>query len=218
MLILLQVPFSKVLAQDSIQLSTAKPLLCTQQQFIAPVALLGAGLACTGNVKFAIRDWRNQQMPHFSSKIDGLLAFSPIVISYSLDALGVPARNDLRAQTLILAKAELIMFTSAYLLKTCTNEMRPDGSTPNSFPSSHTAQAFLGATLLSQEFKDELPWMPYAAYTLASSVACLRIANNRHYISDVLVGASLGILSQKLSYWTHQYKWHQRNKQVFKEL
>lgn len=218
MLILLQMSFSKVLAQDSIQLRTPKPLLCTQQQFIAPVGLLGAGLACSGHIKFTIRDWRNQQIPDFSSKIDGLLAFSPIAISYSLDALGVPARNDLRAQTLILAKAELIMFTSAYLLKSCTSEMRPDGSTTNSFPSSHTAQAFLGATFLSTEFKEQCPWMPYVAYTLASSVACLRIANNRHYISDVLVGASLGILSQKLSYWTHQYKWHQRNKQVFTSL
>lgn len=218
MLILLQMPFSNVFAQDSIQLSTAKSLHCSQQQFIAPVALLGVGLSCSGNVKFAIRDWRNQQMPHFSSSIDGFMAFSPIAITYSLDALGVPARNTVKDQTLILAKAEIFMFASAFLLKTVTQETRPDASTANSFPSSHTAQAFLGATLLSQEFKDELPWMPYAAYTLASSVACLRIANNRHYISDVLVGASLGIISQKLSYWTHQYKWKHRNKLVFTQF
>lgn len=218
LILLLQLPFGKLAAQDATTIMSPRALHFTQQQLIAPTALLGSGLACSGNIKFAIRDWRNQQMPHFSSKVDGVLAFSPILITYSLDALGVPARNDYRTQTIILAKAELLMFASAFLLKTCTYEMRPDGSTPNSFPSSHTAQAFLGATLLSQEFKDELPWMPYAAYGLASSVGLLRMANNRHYISDVLVGASLGILSQKIAYWTQQYKWQKRNKRIFTAL
>jgi membrane-associated phospholipid phosphatase len=49
--------------------------------------------------------------------------------------------------------------------------------------------------------------MPYASYTVASSVGLLRVANNRHYISDVLVGAGIGYLSMKVAYWTHQYKW-----------
>lgn len=217
-LILLHISFVKVAAQDSTQVISARALHFTQQQLIVPGVLLGAGLASSGTLKYDIRDWRNRQIPNFSSKVDGLLAFSPVAISYTLTAFGVPARNSFMDQTIILSKAEIIMFTSAYLLKMITQETRPDGSTSNSFPSSHTAQAFLGATLLSQEFKDELPWMPYAAYTLAASVACLRMANNRHYISDVLVGASLGVLSQKLSYWTHQYKWQKRNKHIFTAL
>ena len=52
------------------------------------------------------------------------------------------------------------------------------------------------------------------AYGIASSVGMLRMANNKHYISDVLVGAGLGILSMKMSYLTHQYKWNKKHKPV----
>ena len=48
--------------------------------------------------------------------------------------------------------------------------------------------------------------MPCAAYGLASLVAVLRMANNKHYISDVLVGAGSGILLIKLSYLAPQQK------------
>ena len=48
--------------------------------------------------------------------------------------------------------------------------------------------------------------MPCAAYGLAGFVAALRMANNKHYISDVLVGAGLDILLIKLSYLTPQQK------------
>ena len=100
-----------------------------------------------------------------------------------------------------------MVFSAVYLLKNTINETRPDGSNTHSFPSGHSAQVFLAATFLSQEYKHRLPWIPYAAYTMASSVAAFRIANNRHYITDVLVGAGLGILTQKVAYWTHQYRW-----------
>lgn len=56
-----------------------------------------------------------------------------------------------------------------------------------SFPSGHTANAFAGATILSIEYKDKYPWVPYVAYGMASGVGVMRIANNRHYISDVLL-------------------------------
>jgi len=56
--------------------------------------------------------------------------------------------------------------------------------------------------------------MPYAAYGVASGVGLLRVANNKHYISDVLIGAGIGILSMKAAYWTHQYKWKKHVKQI----
>jgi len=37
-------------------------------------------------------------------------------------------------------------------------------------------------------------------FTLASGIGVFRILNNRHWISDVLTGAGLGILSVELSY------------------
>ena len=104
------------------------------------------------------------------------------------------------------------MLATVFSLKSVTREPRPDGSSNNSFPSGHTAQAFAAATFLNEEYKDRFHWMPYAAYGLASGVGMLRIANNRHYVSDVLMGAGLGILSMKVAYWTHHYHWGKREK------
>ena len=105
-----------------------------------------------------------------------------------------------------------MFYASTQLLKSAVSELRPDGSDHRSFPSGHTAQAFATATFLSEEYKERLPWMPYAAYTLAGSTGILRIANNKHYIGDVLFGAGLGLLSMKTAYWTHRYKWGKNKK------
>jgi undecaprenyl-diphosphatase len=70
----------------------------------------------------------------------------------------------------------------------------------NSFPSGHTAFAFLGATFLSTTFAAEYPdskWkIPVIAgsYTLAAGIAALRIASGNHFITDVLAGAAIGSL------------------------
>ena len=62
--------------------------------------------------------------------------------------------------------------------------------------------------MLAIEYGEQHKWVPYAAYGVATTVGVMRMANNKHYISDVLFGAGLGILSMKAAYWTHQYKWN----------
>ncbi len=143
--------------------------------------------------------------------------FAPIVIAYGLDAFGVKSNTDIVNRTFILAKSELLFLASSQLLKVTINEKRPDGSNHRSFPSGHTMQAFLAATFLTEEYKKELPWIPYLAYGMASSVGILRIANNKHYVNDVLFGAGAGILCMKISYWTHQYKWSKK-KSIYKPI
>lgn len=135
---------------------------------------------------------------------------APIAIAYGLDAFGVKSKTDILNRTVILLKGEIMTHATVCFLKNKTDVLRPDGSNSYSFPSGHTAQAFAAATFLSEEYKDQFKWMPYVAYGMASSVGLMRIANNRHYISDVLLGAGIGILSMKVAYWTHQYKWGQK--------
>ncbi|MBN8783399.1 MAG: phosphatase PAP2 family protein [Terrimonas ferruginea] len=200
--------------QDSIRIN--QPLHFSIRQLQLPAGLIAAGILSNGksaeSVKNEVLESRNKNIQGFHTKIDNYLQYAPIALAYGLDAFGVPSRNDLLNRSVILAKGELIMLGSVNFLKKTTHTLRPDGTTYNSFPSGHTAQAFAAATFLSEEYKGRLPWMPYAAYGIASSVGVLRMANNRHYVSDVLVGAGIGILSMKLAYWTHQYKWG-RNKQ-----
>lgn len=84
-------------------------------------------------------------------------------------------------------------------LKHTVNEARPDGR-PYSFPSGHTANAFLGAHIAYKEFKDSSPVLAYSGYALAAFVAGSRLYNNRHWVADVVAGAGFGILSVELSY------------------
>lgn len=188
------------------------------QQLYIPSALIISGVAFNGNgpnsIKNEVFEERNEYFVNFRTKADDYLQYSPIVIAYGLDALGVKSKTGFADRTAILLKGEFFMTGSVKLLKKATYQLRPDGSTYDSFPSGHTAQAFAAATFLSTEYKQRLKWIPYAAYGLATSVGLLRVANNRHFISDVFTGAGLGILSMKLSYWTHQYKWSKKEKQI----
>ena len=101
-----------------------------------------------------------------------------------------------------------------YSLKNLTQVERPDGSSNTSMPSGHTAQAFLSATILDMEYRDISPWISVGGYAMATATAFGRMANNRHWISDVFVGAGIGIFSVKVVYLTHQHRWGQKSNAV----
>ncbi|HJW16773.1 MAG TPA: phosphatase PAP2 family protein [Flavisolibacter sp.] len=64
----------------------------------------------------------------------------------------------------------------------------------SSFPSGHTTVAFAAATVFAMEYRNK-PWVPVLAYSAASLIGISRITENRHWATDVLVGAALGYLS-----------------------
>lgn len=183
-----------------------------------PSLLIVSGFALNGNgeegpKKEIAEEW-TEHNPKFRTHIDNYLQYSPIVMAYGLDVLGYDSKTDIRNRTAILIKGELLMTVAVFSIKKLTHQLRPDNNGHNSFPSGHTAQAFAAAAFLSEEYKDKFKWMPYMAYGTATSVGLLRMANNKHYISDVLLGAGLGILSMKMAYLTHQYKWGKKQKTV----
>jgi hypothetical protein len=209
---------------DSIRINAARPnaLGFTVKQLYAPAALIVSGFIANGHsresIKNEVAEERNEHIPHFKTSLDDYLQFSPLAVAYGLDAFGLKSKTDLLNRSVILLKGEVLAIGTTTVLKRAFHTLRPDGSTHNSFPSGHTTQAFAAATFLSEEYKDRLPWMPYASYMVASTVGFLRVANNRHYISDVLVGAGIGYLAMKTAYWTHRYKWgkkHEKSNLVF---
>ena len=69
---------------------------------------------------------------------------------------------------------------------------------PNlSFPSGHTCLAFATAAVLAIC----IPRGRYAFYALAAVVGAERVAENAHYLTDVIAGAGVGTLSAYLCYW-----------------
>jgi len=86
------------------------------------------------------------------------------------------------------------------LLKGTVHEVRPDRSGNNSFPSRHTSWAFTASSVISRELYRYSPWWSVGAQTLASAVGLQRVRSHRHYGSDVVAGAVLGIFSTEVSY------------------
>jgi membrane-associated phospholipid phosphatase len=127
-----------------------------------------------------------------------------------MDALGCKAAHSVRDQLVYFGQAELIMMGLVYPLKTMTHVPRPDYSSDNSFPSGHTAQAFVAAQFFQKEYGHRYPWLSAGMYTLATGIGVSRVLNNRHWASDVLAGAGLGMGSVELSYLlvAHHHKSH----------
>lgn len=69
--------------------------------------------------------------------------------------------------------------------------------TNGSFPSGHATVAFAAATVYASEYKDR-PLVVVSAYSIASLISLSRITENKHWVTDVLTGATLGYLTGKL--------------------
>ncbi|MGN6214504.1 phosphatase PAP2 family protein [Parafilimonas sp.] len=206
-------------AQNADSTFKNKPFQYTFRRVVIPVSLIGTGFSVNGNgresIKNEIVEERNEHIPKFRTSLDNYLQFSPIVLTYGFEAVGMKPKTDILNRSAILLKSEIVMMVAVTALKTSSHILRPDSSAYTSFPSGHTAQAFAAAAMLSEEYGYRYKWVPYLSYGLASTVGALRIVNNKHYLSDVLVAAGIGILSTKVSYWTHRYKW---NKHTHKSL
>ena len=133
------------------------------------------------------------------TKADNFLEFVPVAELYAADALGAKHANPVQEQTKLLLATELVMEVMVQSIKRTTDIRRPDG-TRFSFPSGHTAQAFAGATILYLECKDRDLLFACSGYAVATVTGVLRMTNNRHWISDVLASAGLGILVPRLVY------------------
>ena len=163
-----------------------------------PVIALGgvAALDADGGLK----NLRDSWIPDYRKHADDWLQYSPGALMLALKCVGVQGRSSWGEMATASAAAYVIMGASVNALKYMTSVDRPDGIDSHSFPSGHSATAFMMAGLLTREYGEDCPWVGAGAYTLAAATAAMRIANNKHWTSDVLVGAGLGILSSEAGY------------------
>lgn len=120
----------------------------------------------------------------------GGLAVVPAVGAFFLAGRFAP-QGPFRAATYDFAEALVVNAVWTEALKYTLHRQRPDGSDYYSLPSGHTSTMFSLATVAEQHFgwKAGLP-----AFALASAVGLSRIESNKHYLSDVLAGATLGVV------------------------
>ncbi|MBQ8457636.1 MAG: phosphatase PAP2 family protein [Prevotella sp.] len=175
-------------------------------KFMDDMTFVGVPLFIAGIIAKSEKNAFKQQTKHslvtkFKTGIDDYTQFFGPAAVVGLKLAGVEGRSDWPR---LLASAGMgygIMALFVNTIKHTAKEMRPDGTSANSWPSGHTATAFVGATLLHKEYGlTRSPWYSVAGYGVATATGVMRVLNNRHWISDVLSGAGLGILSGELGY------------------
>jgi hypothetical protein len=180
---------------DSIQTQKSTTQHFLKQQ-ILPVSLITAGVMFNiGNIKEKI----HEHTPMTNSSFDDFLQYVPAAEIYLFDAFGVKHKNTVFNQTKYLFISQLAAGIIVQTLKKTTEVIRPNGES-ESFPSGHTTTAFVNATVLFHEFRDNNQWIAYSGFVVATATACLRLTNNDHWLPDVVVGAGIGILTANVVY------------------
>jgi membrane-associated phospholipid phosphatase len=119
------------------------------------------------------------------------------------------ARSSRRGRHLGMDLIEATLLSEGFteVIKVSVRRERPirdDGTRASgyAFPSGHAAGTFAAATVLQQH----LGWRwAVPTYTIASYVAMSRLADDRHWASDVMAGAAEGIIIGR------SVTWHGRN-------
>lgn len=175
-----------------------------------------AGVAGITAVTFAydqeIYDFASRQQSQSASEISKYVIEPWGSGLYSLPLLAgiyIAGRNNNHHRTVALTglKAFIVAGEAAVVFKHLFHRHRPyenqpadswiwDGPIPltfdhTSFPSGHTTTAFAVASVLACGYKDK-PWIGISAYTVAGLVGLSRVYEQKHWASDVLVGAALG--------------------------
>ena len=173
------------------------------------IPLFAAGWAIKGdkamfrvNAKADQGGKRNTQLlTEFKTGIDDYTQFFGPAMVVGLKLGGYEGRSDWPRLLASAGMSYVLMAALVNGIKYTAKEMRPDGSTANSWPSGHTATAFVGASLLHKEYGlTRSPWWSVAGYGVATATGVMRVLNNRHWISDVMSGAGIGIMSTELGY------------------
>ena len=140
-------------------------------------------------------------VPEFKSSVDDYVQFAPFALATGMKVMGVSGKSSTVRYLASSAMSFAIMAIIVNTIKYTANQMRPDNSTRNSFPSGHTATAFVAATILHKEYGLTVsPWYSFAGYGVATATGVMRMLNNRHWMSDVFCGAGIGIMSTELGY------------------
>ena len=146
--------------------------------------------------------------------MDDYIQYGPAAMYVGLSVFEYKNKEEAFDQAGVFLLGTGIYVAATQGLKAVITEARPDG-TENTYPSGHTATAFFGATVLAHEYRDTHPEFVIAGYTLATATGALRIANNKHWVTDVLMGSAIGIASAELAYILYpsvREKWQKLNR------
>ncbi len=200
LLVLIVMLLSQHLSAQNDTLSISKKRLLPK--LIIPAVLIISGSILSGSE--AEKNWqvdiRNKVGNDYHNGLDDYVQYLPYAQIYLGDLMAFEAKNHWFDQTKNIFLGGIATLVITHSLKRGIGKLRPDGSSTHSFSSGHTATAFLGGTILYHEYKESNMLYASSGYLFSTTAAGLRVANNRHWVSDVLAGAGIGILVANLIY------------------
>lgn len=192
---------------DDTSFATKKERKAVLKPFILPMSLFASGVVFSQVRQLSFTDIEiarfEQRNFRRTTELDNYLQFAPAVVTMGLDAVGIKGKHSFKQKLLLLALSSTLPTAFTHAFKYGFQNIRPDSTSRNSFPSGHTAAAFAGAEFLATEYGDQSSWYRIAGYTAAGLTGILRVYNNRHWFSDIVAGAGVGILSTRLAYWAY---------------
>jgi membrane-associated phospholipid phosphatase len=188
---------------------------------VGTIALTGAEMilfSYDAQIKSYVQNWRTPQSDKITKYIEPVgRGYVPLGISAGLWCYGYLTHNYKWSHA-GLKSFKAFIFTDAAvgLIKYSVQRARPY-STENpynirsifntrnnvSFPSGHTADAFALATAICHYIPNKYYHIPI--YLLASAVGLSRIHDNKHWASDVMMGAVIGTVVTKTIMKEHRY-------------
>lgn len=197
---------------DSLKAQVNAPIIqvpVTLRSLIVPGALFAYGAITLNSGSLRVFNEETNEALSPGGKftrpfMEDYLLLVPAAAVYGLNIFGVQGQNNLLDRSVIYGMSNLIANGIIFGVKQFGIEMRPDSSDKHSFPSGHTAEAFVSAEFLRQEYRGRVHWSVIAGgYAVAVGVGYLRMYHNKHWLSDVVAGAGIGIASTRFSYYLY---------------
>lgn len=170
------------------------------ERMLLPVGLLSASILYNDNyLDKRIVKQGNISSPSMNSA--NILQYSPGAVMLILKTAGLESRSDWPRMLTADGASVVIQAAITNTVKYSLKRERPDGKAYNSYPSGHTATAFMCAQMLHKEYGETVsPWISVGGYGLAATTGIFRVISNRHWCSDVMGGAAIGIFSTEVAY------------------
>ncbi|HTE30610.1 MAG TPA: hypothetical protein VK666_09585, partial [Chryseolinea sp.] len=132
-------------------------------KFVVPATMIAYGFAALHldpltDVSEGVHEETWDDHAHKTTTIDNYLQFAPAVAVYALNLAGIKGEHNFLDRSMIYLMSNVIMEGFVTGIKNWTHELRPNGDGYQSFPSGHTAEAFLSATFLYEEYKNVSIW------------------------------------------------------------
>ena len=168
------------------------------KELIVPAGLITIGTIASLTENYDIFNFSRSSNNPKSTPLDDILQYSTIPALFVFNLVAEEKHHPID-QFFLMALSYGITAVPVKLLKDNYEVLRPNGEA-HSFPSGHTAKAFVGAHIIYKEFKDSNKIIAYSGYALGTATAVARIVHNKHWVADVLAGAGIAMLSTELAY------------------